>query len=375
MMIFLTLLVLVFSQVRGVDFHDFGEYQNRLTQEEVEKKITTYLKKDPAVSNFYWITDGCLYIGDVELGQIDYKLSLAEAPIPMRPRAKKSLRGARIAIDPGHFGGALAELEERFIAIPKEQTSINQPISFNEGTLTYLTASALKDLLESEGAEVFITRPGIGYGAIKLGFFEWLREQPQLWKSNEKLSQLFRKQYNRVDLLARAQAINAFKPDSTIMIHYNDHPPEQNRCFSEANYSLVFIPGSFTGTELNRVEDRYEFLRLIVTDDVEQSLDLSRCMANQFVDQLKVPLISPDMKTNYLEPFCLYQEPGIYSRNLALTRLVHGPLCYGETLIQNNESEALRLAKNDSQVAGMPAPSRVKEVAQAYYLGIKKYFE
>jgi len=66
-------------------------------------------------------------------------------------------------------------------------------------------------------------------------------------------------------------------------------------------------------------------------------------------------------------------EEGIYARNLALTRLVHCPLSYGETLIQNNIDECLNLARTDFVISGMRCSSRIKEVAEAYFEGIKSY--
>ncbi len=261
----IVVLLLCFANVYGVDLHDFDRYQNQLTRSQVEQKIKTYLEKDPSVSDYYRITDESLTILDLKQGQVEYVLLFAAAPQPDKPKIKKTLQKARIAIDPGHFGGAFAELEERFIAIP----SGNKLLSFNEGTLTYLTALALKELLEKEGAEVFVTRSDIGRGAIKESFFEWLEKQPHLWISGDSLPQLFRKYYNRADLIARADLINAFAPDVTIMIHYNDHPMDEKDTVAQANYNIIFIPGAFSCNELSRPQDRYEFLRLVVTDKLK----------------------------------------------------------------------------------------------------------
>jgi N-acetylmuramoyl-L-alanine amidase len=373
-------LILLVENLLGVDFHDFDAYQYKLTQEEAEIKIKSYLEKDHSIHEFYRVTPEAFYIGDLTHQQVDYVLHLASAPQATHHRSteRNSLEKVKIAIDPGHFGGAFAELEERFVNIPAEKTKENQPLSFNEGTLTYLTALVLKSLLEAEGAVVFVTRPGIAQGAIKESFFEWLATHPLLWKKDESLAKLFRDHYNKEDLKARAQEINAFAPDLTIIIHYNAHLTDLEKdtrsLLTATNYNLVFIPGAFCANELSRIEDRYEFLRLIVTDDMEQSLKLSRQIARQFADQLNVPLISHNEKASYIEKVCLIQEPGIYSRNLALTRLVHSPLCYGETLVQNNENEVYRLSTNDTQVEGQPCPKRVREVAQAYFEGIKNYF-
>jgi hypothetical protein len=111
---------------------------------------------------------------------------------------------------------------------------------------------------------------------------------------------------------------------------------------------------------------------MVVTDHIEQSLRLSECITAQFVKQLEVPLLTEE--TSYTESGCLMQKPGIYCRNLALTRRVHSPLCYGETLIQNNPEESIRLAELDTSIGGIPCSQRIKEVAKAYFEGIQAYF-
>lgn len=370
-MLRLAIFVLFLAQIPlwGISSQDFDAYQNVFTQEEIQTKIKKYLQRDPTIAAFYRVTPEALYIGDIAHQKIDYVLQLtSSAPIEKTSQTKHPLKDSKIAIDPGHFGGVYARLEDRYVVI-------SETVAFDEGTLTYLTALELKSLLEAEGANVMITRAGIGQGAIKETFFEWLQKQPALWESKEPLSHLFRPHYNRADLIARAEKINTFSPDITIIIHYNAEGSQENdktTPLTQANYNLAFIPGAFCAGELNDIESRYEFLRLIVTDDLEQSLKLSEQVVAQFTDYLKVPLMND---RSYLGNICIYQRPGIYSRNLTLTRLIHGPLCYGETLIQNNEQEHRRLATNDTEVAGIPCPSRVKEVARAYFEGIRSYFE
>lgn len=373
-------LILVAKNLFSVDFHVFDTYQNKLTAEEVEIKIKSYLEKDPSIHAFYKLTPQALYIGDLTHQRVDYVLYLASTSQSGHSKrlTRDSLKKVKIAIDPGHFGGALAELEERFISIPAAKAKGNRAISFGEGSLNYLTAIALRSMLEAEGAVVFMTRPGIAQGAIKQNFFEWLETHPEFWKSDESLSKLFRNHYNKEDLITRAQEINAFAPDITIIIHYNAHSSDLEKdpqaFLVQPNYNLLFVPGAFCAHELSKIEDRYEFLRMIVTDDIEQSIKLSEAIASQFVNKLNVPLISSNEKTTYIDKACLIQQEGIYSRNLVLTRLVHGPLCYGETLVQNNEDEIYRLAAQDIQIAGHPCSKRIEEVSQAYFGGIKNYF-
>jgi len=347
------------------------------TAAEIELKIATYLENDPGVRRFYQLTPQALYIGDLEKEQVDYILQLnTGSPLHSKPRKCHTLENVRIAIDPGHFGGRWAQLEKRFVIVPPEKTKNNQLIYFCEGNLTYLTALELKRLLESEGALVMITRPGIGDGAMKENFFQWLENHSDLRKKESSLSRLFRS-YNTEDLFERAKKINAFSPDLAVIIHYNAHSPGKDRAQTHlvrANYNLAFIPGAFGANELTHVQDRYEFLRLIVTDTLDQSLRLSNSIVKQFVTKLDVPLIAAHEKTTYSEA-SIIQKPGIYSRNLVLTRLIHSPLCYGETLIQNNEEEIYRLSSTPISIAGIPASRRIQEVAEAYFEGIKEYLK
>ena len=70
----------------------------------------------------------------------------------------------------------------------------------------------------------------------------------------------------------------------------------------------------------------------------------------------------------------LSEVGGVFSRNLCITRLIKGPICYGETLIQNNEKELINLSQNDEVVDGIPCPHRVIDVANAYYEAISSFF-
>lgn len=370
-------LFFAFVNLLSVDFHDFDTYQHKLTYQEVEQRIKSYLEKDSEIRNFYKLTPQKLYIGDLEHQQIDYVLHLNEN-VSITPRlfTHKLLKGAKIAIDPGHFGGQFAELEERFIKIPSAKTKNGQGIYFCEGDLTYLTAVRLKQLLEDEGAIVFLTRAGIGKGALEEDFFAWMKRHPEF--KSKPSSKVFREYYNREDLRKRAEKINAFSPDITVIIHYNAHLTAEEKkakvFFTKSNYNLAFIPGAFSLGELKEEGDRYEFLRLLLTDNIRDSLNLSRYVAQEFVRQLDVPLITQKETASYIERACLMQEQGIYCRNLALTRLIHSPLCYGETLIQNNEDEVYRLASEDIFIMDIPCSNRVESVARAYFEGIKTYF-
>lgn len=373
-------LLFVFASA-AENFRNFEWAQETLTRSEVEEKLVRYLKKDGRIENFFSLDEEKLNLFNAPKTDsdkcLDFSLKFTTSKL-LKPVSgkKKNLVGIKIALDPGHLGGKYAQLERRFIDIPP---SINRrsSIVFDEGTLSFLTAHYLKVLLEKEGAIVMITRDKIGKGVYYEDFFEWLKHSSDFWCEHSSLSELFKKYYNPLDLRARAKKINAFSPDLTLVIHYNSHQEEgkysSNSCVSSKNYNMVFVPGAFCFGELNEEESRYEFIRLLVTSDLDESFKLSRCVLDSFVEKLHVPAVDSSHDLRYLDTVCLKIEEGIYSRNLALTRLIHGPLCYGETLIQNNVDESLNLARKDFVINGIPCSSRIKEVAEAYFEGILNY--
>jgi hypothetical protein len=122
---------------------------------------------------------------------------------------------------------------------------------------------------------------------------------------------------------------------------------------TDDDYTLFFVPGAFKKgdlkdeyfrhSSLSNPRSRYEFVRLIVSDDLEQSVLLAKLGKKNARSLLNLPTGD---HCNYLNVLCLKNEDGIYHRNLALTRLVHSPLLYCEPFCQDNYSQALALYEN-----------------------------
>jgi len=413
------LFVWVSTLLPHAQYKDFDIYQETLSFQEAKDKIG-YLLHDPDIEQFYTVMHDALYVfasaQDQHEGKSEFVLRFGTRPKPQPDVFKpnhsvtKSLAGLRIAIDPGHLGGDMASVEERFVTMthPNKKTHIQ----FAEGDLTFWTAKILKFYLTKTGADVLLTRETIGQPVYDRTFSDWCLQafgvtNDEDWlatgaqkkllayvstlsqarqeefmtrlKSAEKKSDkqkiqyikqaLCRLGYNSLDLSARAEKINAFNPHLTIIIHYNANGGSSD--MSSDDYNLAFIPGSFLQGELAQRQARYEFVRMLVTDDIEDSLCLSRSIVKMMAARLQVPLMQ---SSSYQKENACFVENGIYCRNLVLTRLIHGPLCYGETLIQNNPVEAERLGTNDFNFYGTMVSSRVAEVAAAYYEGICDYF-
>lgn len=351
-----------------VNFSQLDVYQETVTREKVAHKINTYLKKNPAIEDHYKITELALVLyaskEDKENDRSEYTLEFGVKPAPEPDRfvpdktSDTPLRGLRVAIDPGHVGGDLAKAEGRYVDMkPSDVIQNRTDVQFNEGTLTLLTAKHLRSLLEEKGATVFLTRENIGEGADK--------------------SQC----HNTRDHKFRGEKINEFNPHVTFIIHYNagagnDKATGQNLGTPE-NYNMVFVPGSFMAGELRKPRERYEFVRLLVTDDLEESVRLSGVVIRNFEKKLKVPSVGEGnafAQEHYLRNACIQIEPGVYARNLVLTQRVQSPLCYGESLCQDNFEECIRLASKDVVIDGVPTSSRVQHVAQAYFQSVLDFY-
>lgn len=306
--------------------------------------------------------------------------------------ATKKLKGFKIAIDPGHIAGdmEMGNIEKKCLTFKCDSLKgLKDSIAIAEGALTFATAKLLKDKLEAEGAEVFITRPFNSSSAFGVTFDTWLKINykttvDSLYKAGKlSLSQKqfflsakatkrdkFRVIFKDVELQKRAEIINHYKPDFTIIIHYN--VDETNTGWTKPankNFNMTFVGGAFMKNDLSSPEKRFEFLRLLISKDLENSIKLSSAVVKSFEKNLNVKTATlKDAK--YLTEGCLFtDEPGVYCRNLQLTRYVHGPLVYGETLYQDNLIECIALNKECDKTKN----ERVQQVAEAYFQGVLNY--
>ena len=292
--------------------------------------ISKYLKKDVILDQFFKMHSDKCEITNAQ-GVVEHTFHF-NAVASSKPKSTP----LRIALDPGHFGGKYGRLEQKWLIV--------DDISLQEGDLTLQTALLLKEKLEKAGFEVLLTRKEEGKGAIEEEF------QGDDFKS-----------FNTRDLRKRSELINAFNPDITVMIHYNVHSGGSNIYRGgDKNYCLAFVPGAFCLGELDTPEDREHFFRLIATDDLRRSIEFSQILINHLGEKLGVPIKSHE---HYMNRVCKRVGKGIYARNLAMTRLVKGPLAYIEVLCQDCAKEAPRLKDG----------SRLIEVSEALFEGILKW--
>lgn len=318
-------------------------------------------------------------------------------PIPEQKTASniqnntKSLKGLKIAIDPGHFAGDFetGKVEMKYLSFKKDPANqLPDSIRIAEGMLTYATAYLLKEKLEAEGAIVFLTRQKNGFTAFGKTFDQWIKEDltktadslhrigklsDSMWKTIKDPKTSKRNKFlffKDIELAKRAEIINKFNPDLTIIIHYNVDETNTNwEKPGQKNFNMTFVGGAFMGGDLSSPEKRFEFLRLLLSDNLDASITLSSSMIESFEKNLNVKT-AQTQDAKYLHESCLYTGvKGVYCRNLQLTRYIHSPLVYGETLYQDNITECKLLNEENDKTKN----KRVQQVAEAYYQGVKNY--
>lgn len=302
-----------------------------------------------------------------------------------------------IALDPGHWAANFTEAqwEKKYLKFSGTQLGRKEDVKFHESELAWKTAYVLKAMLENDGHVVFMTREQ-GKSCTGDTYSSWYDRERfkcldsalilQLidtasylkFKTYNK-NQLARSFFNTWDFYVRTRFIHRINPHLVLVMHYNvdeKNKPDQQGNFRlhDHNYSMVFIPGSYAKGELNTPEDRMTFLYFLLSNRLEKSAEFSRHIQQALVDSLKVPAADSSHTLSYLQNYSLLYEniPGIYCRNLYLTRHIFSTIAFAEPLLQDNREEAQRLSINDCEYQGIAMPCRVIEVARAYYWGIMR---
>jgi N-acetylmuramoyl-L-alanine amidase len=247
-------------------------------------------------------------------------------------------------------------------------------------------------MLEEQGAKVLITRSQDNYNSFNCNYVTWINNNktrvldslktlkvlpPDKYKKLSKMSDrdLFWEFFRDFDLNNRSKIMNDFEPHVSLIIHYNvDEKNEPWKQATKKNYTMAFIGGAFTGDNLDKPENKIHFLRLLLTDQLDQSEKLASQSVICSSKNLCIPVAS-QFDASYLKDNCLFTgSAGVFSRNLNLCRLINSPLVYGECLYQDNVEESKWLMQNNMDCNGTLTNERVYLVAQSYYKALMRFF-
>ena|GEM_PF-513429 len=317
------------------------------------------------------------------------------------------LKGWRIALDPGHFAHNFetAKIEKKYVRLRASDMGTAEDILLYEARLTAITADILRSMLEGLGATVLVTRTETTSATGK-NFDDWyredlekdleqdrkdrlidslehaqtaalIRENRDAGKTRHRILHTFFKDH---EFRARSEKINSFRPHLTLILHYNvdeNNVPDKEGYHKphSKNFSMVFVGGAYTKGELVQPADRMLFLRHLLSDDIAHSVAFSALVQKHITAGMHVPAYTGDFLLKYIRNYSLAAEgnPGVYHRNLFLTRAVYGTLAFAEPLLQDNREEALLLSVNDCDWHGKKVPCRLIEMAEAYKKAVLEY--
>lgn len=326
----------------------------------------------------------------------EYRIQQARKRI--RPRPLR-LAGLRVALDPGHMGGDIWDKRTgKYVVEGKLKVS--------EGLIALQTALLMEAQLRSLGAEVLVTHRKLApvtnmkYEDLSIQDFgrrELRNKSLAAWfqglissSSSANLEKNFRNSAAvkkifsenarsdyfamREDLAARELLIKQFKPDLTVIIHFDADQENPNPKVS--NRTRSYVPGALGADEYATGESRARFLNHLARGEMwKQSVRLSQFITTQISQDLKVPMPESDVKGS------VRVVTGVFARNLALTRvLTNAPLSFQEALYYGNPEEFRRLARTDGGSMMIDGKSysysrRLADLARAMSLGVVKYVQ
>ena len=288
-----------------------------------------------------------------------------------RKKGSGSLKGLRIAVDPGHFGGKYSRFEYRHISWPDNPSG--EEIVVREGELTMRTALELKKKLEQKGALVHLTRswshPGHPYNP---GYFRAYGERlAKLVLSNENFDRILaeldgeivRKFSNALRLYAirkqfifeshrtRMKRAAKFAPDFMFSIHYNlARIPTGTR---RDHYLMAMVKGSVPEHRLYNPYWRFRVLRdAFETDEFGASVALARLSLRSMSGLFRMPALEENLISDQIPVLdSRGRETGVSAWNGMLFRYVDWPAALLEGTFMN-EHEMDKLAKTPLHTPG-----------------------
>lgn len=303
-------------------------------------------------------------------------------------RKGRELSGVKIALDPGHIGGAWAEMEERWF-----QGSDSKPIQ--EGDMTLLVAQLIAPKLRKLGATVSLVRKRLAPVTPKRpdDLKEISREillragepqpredfsgpaDPEKENSVRWQSELLF--YRNSEIRQRAHIVNTqLKPDVVLCLHFNAEAWDDPRTprLTDRNHLHLLVNGSYLPPELDFDDVRFEMLQRLLTRTHGEEFPLAEKCATAMARRTHLP------PYEYTTDNVTKLDPTgyLYARNLLATRLYHAPVVYFEPYVMNSDEVFRRVQEGDYEgsrnVNGMDRPSIFREYAQGVVDGVVDYY-
>lgn len=380
---------------------ELERFQETMTREDFQRLLDEMYAPGQAAKDFVTVGETEAVIKTTLQPQGTFTLRFAAvgaekpAPVTWRPAATlsaapkgKPLQDVKIAIDPGHLGGAWAKMEERFF-----QLGESRPVQ--EGDLTLRVAKILVPRLEQLGAKVTLVRertepvtpmrPESLRAAARAELVRQGHAKPRETYSGAddphragtvqlESELLF---YRMSEIRERAKLVNEqIQPDLTLCLHFNAEAwgNPQRPDLVPKNHLHVLLNGCYAASELRLEDVRFEMLQKLLS----RGYPVERAAGEAVAGALA--------KTSGLPPYA-YTTPNavrvpeseyLWARNLLANRLYHSPVVFLEPYVMNSELVWERVQLGDYEgeitIGGTPRKSIFREYAEGVVEGLKAYY-
>jgi len=381
----------VFSQPR---WNKLETHQKTITADTFSRLLNDVYTPDGGLIPYlrYDAASAALYSTPAQTGSPIFVLTFAESNAPLATKKiggkHGPLQGLRIALDPGHIGGAWSRMEERYFLVDRER---DWPVQ--EGAINLYVARLLRDRLDEAGAEVIMVKDSLE-PMTPLRPDELLRIAGQLPSADPRFKHLpdllvessrrdaqrkaVEKQfYRRAEINARADKINReINPDLTLCIHFNATGWGDEKTLYEENGLVFFVHGNYQAGELIDDEMKYYLMSKLLERSHDEELSVTRSIAEAYVAATELP---PSYTVESGNMIPMGTNHYIYARNLAANRQFQGPVVFLEPYYMNNRTVYARIQAGDydgeREIEGKMYPSIFKEYADAVAAGVINYYK
>jgi hypothetical protein len=366
----------------AADWSVLVPYQQTVSRAEFETLLANVYCPSGALTNYLTLTTNSVSVFSTTEKTnpplFVLRFSSAISSTNSRPLSLK-----RIALDPGHIGGAWARMEERFF-----QRGKDRPVQ--EAELNLMVARLLKTRLEAAGAEVFLTKDSFepvtdkrpedfqsqAEEEIKVSTrfdnFPPLEREAAFADAVRKRAELIF--YRSSEIAARAKLLNEkIKPDLTICLHVNAVEWDECHNLVDDNRLVVFVHGNYLPAELKDDDQKLRLLEKLLERSHPTELAAAGVIATALANATKLPPADYGPSSGSVH---VGDNPYVFARNLAANRLVNGPVVFLEPYYQNNRLVYQRIQLGDYEglrdVNGTAMKSIFREYADAVADGLSK---
>lgn len=381
------------------DWSRLEAYQRTITKAEFLKLVNEVYSPDGAFWKYCQLADDRVLIFSdtthlLPLATLHFapdEMSCRARPIDFTPQkriastatAEKPLEGVRICLDPGHVGGDWAKMEERFF-------QVGQDPPVEEAELNWITCQHIAEQLTALGAQIsWSKKHNEPVTALRPGDLRDVAIQSMLESGNWPIGPLSAAQirqqiddranslfYRSAEIFARAEVVNALKPDLTLCVHYNAAPwgTLGNPQLIDQSKLVLFVNGAYQESELSYDDEKFNLLIKLLDDTYQWELRGANFVAEELLHTFKMP-------AETYTGWNMVKKVGgdsVFARNLMASRTFRGPVVFVEGPYMNARDAYPRLIAGDYEGTrpfnGVEQPSIFREYATAVTAGVVRYF-